>query len=273
MEAPRIVQELDRFDVRLFTLGGTPITLWDIGFIVVALIILFTLTGFINRWIDRRLAGHTHLDISTRKTIATLVRYTTLVIGFLVIMQAAGINLTTFNVVAGAVGVGVGFGLQNIVSNFISGLIVMFERPVKLGDRIDVSGIEGSVIDIGARATTVLTVDNVAAIIPNQKLITEPVKNWQHTSGTWQMRICIGAKYGSDLNAVRQAMLSVAGGNSDVLREPAPMVRLTSVAGGSLSFELRMYTSLGVLEQPNLLSGLNFALMQKLGERGIALKE
>src|SRR5205085_7299792 len=149
----------------------------------------------------------------------TLVRYTTLVIGFLVIMQAAGINLTTFNVVAGAVGVGVGFGLQNIVSNFISGLIVMFERPVKLGDRIEVGGVEGSVTDIGARATTLLTLDNVAAIIPNQKLITETVKNWQHGSGTWQLRIAIAAKYGSDLNAVREAMLSTAAEKKDVLKD------------------------------------------------------
>jgi small-conductance mechanosensitive channel len=112
MEAPRIVQELDRFDVRLFTLGGTPITLWDVGFIGVALVLLFMFTGFLMRWLDRRLAVRTHLDASTRQLIARLVRYTTLVIGFLVIMQAAGINLTTFNVVAGAVGVGVGLGVE-----------------------------------------------------------------------------------------------------------------------------------------------------------------
>src|SRR5947199_1082318 len=131
MEAPQLVRELDRFDVRLFTLGGTPITLWDIGFVVVGLIVLFWFSGFLTRWLDRRLAGHTHLEATTRHTIGLLVRYTTLVIGFMIIMQAAGINLTTFTVIAGAIGVGVGFGLQNIVSNFVSGLIVMFERPVK----------------------------------------------------------------------------------------------------------------------------------------------
>src|SRR5206468_9770341 len=210
MESPRIIQELDRFDVRLFTLGGTPITLWDIGFIVVGLLVLFWFSGFLKRWLDRRLAGHTHLDETTRKTIVSLVRYFTLVIGFMVIMQAAGINLTTFNVVAGAIGVGVGFGLQNIVSNFISGLIVMFERPVKVGGRVEVGGIEGSVVEIGARATTVLTLDNVAAIVPNQKLITETVKNWQHGNGAWQLRIPIAAKYANDLNTVRDAMLTIA---------------------------------------------------------------
>src|SRR5262249_12514995 len=252
----RIVQELDRFDVRLFTLGGTPITLWDLGFIVIAMIALFGFTGFLRRWLDRRLAGHTHLDAGTRQTNGPLVRCTTLVLGFLVIMQAAGINLTTFNVVAGAVGVGVGFGLQNIVSNFISGLIVMFERPVKVGDRIEVGGIEGSVVAIGARATTLLTTDNVAAIVPNQKLIIETVKNWQHGSGMWQLRIAIAAKYGSDLDAVRDAMLSAAAANPDVLKNPAPIVRLTTLAGGALGFELRMYTERGVAEHPDLLSAL-----------------
>src|SRR5262245_14492586 len=134
MEPRRLVEELDRFDVRLFTLGGTPITLWDLSFIAVGLVVLFWLTGCLRRWLVRRLAGYKHLDEATRQTIGALVRYVALVIGFLVIMQAAGINLTTFNVIAGAVGVGVGFGLQNIVSNFVSGLIVMFERPVKIGD-------------------------------------------------------------------------------------------------------------------------------------------
>src|SRR5437773_1713364 len=200
MEALRLVQELDRFDVRLFTLGGTPITLWDIGFVVVGLIALFWFSGFLKRWLDRRLAGHTHLDETTRRTIVSLVRYTTLVIGFMIIMQAAGINLTTFNVVAGAIGVGVGFGLQNIVSNWVSGLIVMIERPVKLGDRVDIGGVEGSIVEIGTRATTVLTIDNVAAIVPNQKLITEIVKDWRHGNGGWPLRLAIDAKcaYGRD---------------------------------------------------------------------------
>jgi len=273
MEPQQILHDLDRFDVRLFTLGGTPITLWDVGFAVVGLIALFWFTAVLQRWLIRRLEGHGHLELGTRQTIASLVRYAVLVIGFLVIMQAAGINLTTFNVLAGAVGVGVGFGLQNIVSNFMSGLIVMFERPVKLGDRVEVGGIEGSVIAIGARATTVLTVDNVAAIVPNQKLITEIVKNWQHGAGTWPLNIAVAAKSGSDVDAVREVMLGVARSNPEVSREPAPTVRLTTLAGGSPVFELRMSTPVGVARQPDLLSSLNFAIMAELGRRGVALKE
>jgi small-conductance mechanosensitive channel len=273
METQRIIQDLGRFDITLFTLGGTPITVWDIGFIIVAFIALFWFSGFLKRWMARRLRRHTHLDDSTRQTIGTLVRYVTLVIGFMVIMQAAGINLTTFHVLVGAIGVGVGFGLQNIVSNFICGLIVMFEQPVKVGDRVQVADVEGSVIEIGARATTLLTLDNVATIVPNQKLITEVVKNWRHGSGTWQLRIAVPAKYGSDLDAVRESMVAVAAGNRDVLREPPPIVRLTTLGGGSLGFELRMCTPLGVTEHPDLISELNFALMRDLAQRGIALKE
>jgi small-conductance mechanosensitive channel len=271
MESQQIIHDLDRFDVRLFTLGGTPITLWDIGFLVVGLLVLFWFSALLQRWLLRRLAGH--LEGDTRQSIARLVRYAVLMIGVMVIMQAAGINLTTFTVLAGAVGVGVGFGLQNIVANFISGLIVMFERPVKLGDRVEVAGVEGSVVAIGARATTVLTVDNVAAIVPNQKLITEVVKNWQHGAGTWPLSIAVAAKSGSDVNTVREAMLNVARSNPDVLREPAPSVRLTTLAGGSPVFELRMSTPVGVARQPELLSALNFAVIAELGKRGVALKE
>jgi small-conductance mechanosensitive channel len=273
MDAQRLIQDLDRYDVRLFTLGGTPITLWDIGFVVIGLIALFWFSAYVRGWTARRLAKHTHLDEATRQTAGTLVRYVTLVVGFLVIMQIAGINLTTFHVLAGAIGVGVGFGLQNVVANFICGLIIMFERPVKVGDRVAVGDVEGSVIEIGARATTMLTLDNVATIVPNQKLITEIVKNWQHGAGTWQLRIAVPAKYGSDLNAVRESMLSVAAASRDVLHEPAPVVRLTTLSGGSLGFELRMQTTLGVLDHPALISELNFALMRDLAKRGIALKE
>ena len=273
MDSQPIIHDLDRFDVRLFTLGGTPITLWDIGFIVFGLIALFWGTAMMQRWLVRRLEGHTHLETGTRNTIASLARYATLVIGFLIIMQAAGINLTAFTVLAGAIGVGVGFGLQNIVSNFISGLIVMFERPVKLGDRVEVAGIEGSVIAIGARATTVLTVDNVAAIVPNQKLITEVVKNWQHGTGKWSLSVEVAAKPGSDPTAVRDAMLNVARANRDVSPEPPPAVRLTTLKGGALAFELRVATPVEVPRQPELLSTLNFAIMKELGNRGVELKD
>ena len=264
---------VDLLDYPLFTLGGTPVTLLNLLLFLVLLVALVAIAGRLQRLLAHRWLTHTHLDLATRQAVASVVRYVFLATGFLVIMQAAGINLTTFNVVAGAIGVGVGFGLQNIVSNFISGLIVMFERPVKLGDRIDVGGVEGSVVDIGARATTVLTGDNVAAIIPNQKLITETVKNWQHGNGTWQLRIAIAAKYANDLNAIREALLSIAAENDDVLKNPPPIVRLTTLAGGSMGFELRMYTGLGVERQPDLLSALQFALMQNIAERGIALKE
>lgn len=273
MEPRHLIDQLDRYDIRLFKLGGTTITIWDLSFIVVGLIALVWFTAFLKGWLVRRLAGHTHLEEATRETIGALVRYSVLVIGFMVIMQAAGINLTTFNVLAGAVGVGVGFGLQNIVSNFISGLIVMFERPVKIGDRVDIGGIEGSVIEIGARATTVLTLDNVAAIVPNQKLITETVKNWQHGNGMWQIRIAVAATYDSDANVVRDVMLQIARANDDVLRVPPPLVRLSTLAGGAQALELRMYTSLPVPSHPDLLSTLNFALMEELGARGVKLKE
>jgi small-conductance mechanosensitive channel len=271
MEAQHLTSEIERADVRLFSLGGTPITLFDLGFVVVALILLLVFTSLLQRLVAKRLMARSHLDPGTREALGSLVRYVTLVIGFMVIMQAAGINLTAFGFLVGAVGVGVGFGLQNIISNFISGIVVMVERPVKPGDRVEVAGTEGSVLEIGARATTLLTNDNVAAIVPNQKLITETVKNWRHGDGTWQLRVALAIKSDSDPQAARAAMLAIAAANADVLQQPAPVVRLTSLAGGSLTLEMRIETSLDVLQHADVVSALHFALLEELGRRGVHL--
>src|SRR5690606_8559421 len=131
------------------------------------------------------------------------------------IVQTVGIDLTTFNVLAGALGIGVGFGLQNVVSNFIAGLIIMFERPVKIGDRIVVGGVAGNVIDIGARSTTVLDNDNIAVIVPNAKFITENVINWKYNDDRVRFRVPVSVAYGSDAQQVKRVLLEVAAAEAD----------------------------------------------------------
>ncbi len=142
--------------------------------------------------------------------VGTLARYLMLLIGLLVIVQTAGIDLTTFNVLAGAVGIGVGFGLQNVVSNFIAGIIIMFERPIKIGDRIVVGGVEGNVVEIGARGTTVLNNDNISVIVPNSKFITEDVINWKYNDDKVRFRMPVGVAYGSDARLVERVLLELA---------------------------------------------------------------
>ena len=192
-------------------------------------------------------------------------------LGLLVILQTAGVNLTTLNVLAGAAGVGLGFGLQNIVSNFFSGLIIMFERPIKVGDRIVVDEVEGEVISIGARSTLILTNDNINIIVPNSKFITENVVNWKYNDAKVRLRIPIGVAYGSDLRKVESLLLEVARSEEEVLDEPAPVVRFIEFGDSSLNFELRAWTTSAVDRKGRLISALNFGIHDRFVENGIEI--
>ncbi|MEX2198874.1 MAG: mechanosensitive ion channel domain-containing protein, partial [Burkholderiales bacterium] len=163
----------------------------------------------------------------------------------------------------------VGFGLQNVVSNFFAGLIIMFERPIKIGDRIVVDQVEGDVIEIGARATTVLTNDNIAIIVPNSKFITENVVNWQYTDNNVRFRIPVSVAYGSDADKVEKILLEAAKENGDVLEEPPPAVRLLEFGDNGLQFELRAWSASLLHRKGRLTSALNLAIYEKFNEAGI----
>jgi len=172
-------------------------------------------------------------------------------------------------VLAGAVGIGVGFGLQNVVSNFIAGIIIMFERPIKIGDRIIVGGVEGNVVEIGARGTTVLNNDNIAVIVPNSKFITEDVINWKYNDDRVRFRIPVGVAYGSDARQVERVLLEVAAADADVMQDPAPAVRLMAFGDDGLLFELRAWSRSLVDQKGKLISQLNFAIYDRFRQEGI----
>jgi small-conductance mechanosensitive channel len=209
------------------------------------------------------------LDAGARQAVGTLVRYLVLLIGLLAIVQTAGIDLTTFNVLAGAVGIGVGFGLQNVVSNFIAGVIIMFERPIKIGDRIVVGGVEGNVVEIGARGTTVLNNDNIAVIVPNSKFITEDVINWKYNDNKVRFRIPVSVAYGTDARLVERVLLELADADGDVLEDPPPAVRFMQFGDDGLWFELRAWSATLVDRKGRLISQLNFAIYERFQQEGI----
>jgi len=180
-------------------LGSPQLTLWRVLNLIILVALLFLVTGWLRRWVEGSLLARTRMDLGVRGAIGAITRYAALLVGLLIIVQTVGIDLTTLNVLAGAVGLGVGFGLQNVVGNFISGLILLFERPIKLGDRIEVAGVEGAVVAIKARATTVVTNDNIAIIVPNSTLTSQDVMNWSYMDAKVRFKIPVGVAYGSDL--------------------------------------------------------------------------
>ncbi len=194
-----------------------------------------------------------------------------MLIGVLVILGTAGIDLTTLNVLAGAVGIGVGFGLQTITNNFISGLIILFERPVKVGDRIQVGDVTGDVVRIGARATTIRTNDNIEIIVPNADFISSQVINWSHSDREVRLHIPVGVSYSSNPEEVRDILLEVAASHHGVLTHPPPDVVFMEFGDSSLNFDLRVWTSDYITKPKILRSDLNFAIRKEFRSRGVEI--
>lgn len=252
----------------LFKLGGAQITLLSVFYFFLLLILLIYLSGKGKKLVNGVLASR-GVDLGIREATGTIVRYLLLFVGLLVILQTVGIDLTALSILTGAVGLGIGFGLQNIASNFISGIIILFERPVRIGDRIEVGDVEGDVVRIGARSTTVLTNDNIDIIIPNSKLITENVVNWTHGERKVRFRIPVTVSYRMDIRKVEQALLEAAKEVPEVLDTPAAGVRFIQFGENGYEFELRAWTTTLVHRRGKFTSEMNYAIFDKFKQHEI----
>jgi len=247
------------------------VTLWTVLQIVVLVVFLLYLSSRVKGWVARKLLARTRMDLGVRLAVGSIVRYVVLALGLVVILQTAGIDLTALNVLAGTIGLGLGFGLQNIVSNFICGIIILFERPIKIGDRIVVGDVEGDVVHIGGRSTTVVTNDNISIIVPNSKFVTENVVNWSHNDRKVRFRIPVSVAYGSDLELVERLLLEAAAECPDVLEEPAPGARLMAFGDSGLAFELRIWSTTLIHRRGLLTSTLNRAIYRKFASHGVEI--
>jgi len=194
-----------------------------------------------------------------------------IVIGFMIIFQSAGIDLSTITVLAGAMGVGIGFGLQNVTNNFVSGLIILFERPIKVGDRIEVGETAGDVVNISMRATTVVTNDNISVIVPNSDFISSRVINWSHNDRNVRFGVEVGVSYNEDPEKIKDILLSVADDNSAVLKNPKSDVIFTEFGDSSLNFNLRVWTTELIQKPHTLRSQLYFEIFKRFREEGIEI--
>jgi small-conductance mechanosensitive channel len=261
--------DLHRYDIELLTLGSADITVFALLKLLVLGALLYLVAGRFSRWTLNRLLRHTHMDAGQRDAVTGLVHYVVLVVGAIVILQNAGINLTAFAVVGSALGVGVGFGLQNIISNFISGLIIMLERPIQVGDRIELAGVEGVVQHIGARRTTVVTPDRIAILVPNQRFITDNVTNYVYLGRFVRLRVPVSVAQGSDVRLVERVLQQAAKAHPDVSEEPAPEVAITSLGGTAIAFELLVWYDARERSKQQVLSALYFAVADALKAQGV----
>jgi small-conductance mechanosensitive channel len=258
-------------DIQLFSLGGASFTIWTLLYLSILFFLLVFVSRRIKNWLMNSVLARRDVEIGVRQAIATIFHYVFVFIGFLIILSTAGIDLTTLNVLAGAIGIGVGFGLQTVANNFISGLIILFERPIKVGDRIQVGDITGDVARIAARATSIRTNDNIDIIVPNAEFISSQVINWSHSDREVRLHVPVGVSYSSDPEKVRDILLEVAAEHKGILKSPPPDVIFMEFGDSSLNFDLRVWTSEYITKPKILRSDMNFAIQKKFKERGIEI--
>ena len=252
-------------------LPGISLTLVQVFLLVALLLGVFWVSARTKSFLFNRFLVNSGLDRSLQYAISQIVSNIVLVVGVFIVLDNAGIHLGTLAVFAGAVGVGIGFGLQNIASNFISGLVILAERPITIGDRVEVAGVAGQVQQIRARSTVILTNDNITMIVPNTKFIDSPVTNWTYGDPRVRFRIPIGVAYGSDLDKVRDALLEVARENPHVLEQPEPTVFLDTFGESSINLDLVVWSKEMSYRPRRFRSELNFAIVRKLREAGIEI--
>jgi small-conductance mechanosensitive channel len=253
-------------------IGGsafTPLKLLTVLLLISALI-WGTRRG--TRWVVSRILARRGVDIGVREALATILRYVVITLGTLVILQSSGIDLTSLNVFVGAIGVGLGFGLQNIASNFFSGLIILFERPIRIGDRVEIGDAVGEVREIGARATTVVTDASVALIVPNSQFVSERVTNWSRPAKLTAYTLSFYVAHTSDPVLVRRVLLAAAAGYPGALREPAPGVEFVEAGLSALRFDLHVWSAEHVKTAGALKSDLNFEVWRQLGAAGVSIQ-
>lgn len=223
-------------------LGSINISLGRILAFAVAIWASFLISKFLRFLLEADVYEHFRLARGLPYAISTMLHYSILIIGFFIALGALGIDLTKVTILAGAFSVGVGFGLQNIINNFVSGLILLFERPIKIGDVIEIGGTVGEVRRIGIRACVIRTADGSEIIVPNGSLISSQVTNWTFSDRARAVDVSVNILPGTDSQRVAELLKSVAANQPGIAKEPVPLVYVVSFTAGAITFQLRAWT-------------------------------
>jgi small-conductance mechanosensitive channel len=258
-------------DYPLIKFGHTEFTPLTLAKILIWLVVVLVLQYFLRGLVAERVLKRTRLDASLQYAISRFLGYVFVAVGCYVALQANGVDLSSLAVIAGAIGVGLGFGLQNVIHNFVSGLIILAERPIAIGHRVEVGEVAGQVSRISLRSTTVVTNDNISIIVPNSDFISNKVTNWSYGDPRVRIRLPVGVAYGTDIEKFQTVMLRAAAAHPKVLRDPAPEVFFSGFGDSSLNFELAVWTSEMTAKPRRFRSELYYAIEKSLRENHIEI--
>ncbi|MGP2493031.1 mechanosensitive ion channel domain-containing protein [Mesorhizobium sp. PUT5] len=237
---------------------------------IVVFVVGYFLTRWFQSWLDGSVMARGRVDVGVRNSIRMAVGYAGVAIAGLAGISAAGIDLSNLALVAGALSLGIGFGLQNVVSNFVSGLILLAERPFKVGDWIVAGNVSGTVKKISVRATEVETFQRESMILPNSSLINDAVGNWTHRNKLGRIDIKVGVAYGCDARRAHEILLEIARGHPLVLKNPEPFVLFANFGPSAMEFEIRIFLA-DVLNQSGVQNDIRFAILDAFAHAGIEI--
>lgn len=247
-------------DLKLFKFGKTDITLWALSYLLVSSLVLVRAAAALRHYLANTLLSRARIQPSGKYLIGAGAQYLVLFLGFVVLLQSAGIDLSAITVMVGALGIGLSFGLQQITNNFICGLILLFERPIRIGDKVQVGDVVGSVRDISLRATTVVTGKNIAVLVPNSEFITGKVQNWTLNDSRVAITFPFQIQCKEHPAIIQKEMLSVLSNHKGISKDSKISVLFDEISGETCKFVITVMTD-KYLETPDeLKSDLILAL-------------
>jgi small-conductance mechanosensitive channel len=251
-------------------IGSVTISFLGILTGIVVFVIGYFLTRWFQGWLDGSVMARGKVDTGVRNSIRLGVGYAGVALAGLVGISAAGIDLSNLALVAGALSLGIGFGLQNVVSNFVSGLILLAERPFKVGDWIVAGDVSGTVRKISVRATEIETFQRQAVILPNSNLINNAVGNWTHRNKLGRIDIKVGVAYGSDVKRVHAILMDIARAHPMVLKNPEPFVLFANFGAAALEFEIRVFVA-DIMNGSVVQNDIRFAIFDVFEEEQVEI--
>ena len=264
---PAQTKVLDLLNTRLER-GSISTSVGDIAAFFITILAAYLLSSFIKFILEEDVYPRTGIPPGRSYAVSSLLNYTIIAVGFVLAIGFLGVDMTKMTVLAGAFGVGIGFGLQSVVNNFVSGLILLFERPIQVGDAVQVGNLQGRVRRIGIRASTIRTWQGAEMIVPNANLITQEVTNWTLTDELRRLDLPVGVNYGSAPTKVIELLEGVAGAHPKVLIQPAPRCLFMSYGDSSINFELRVWTDYSSSQQVH--SDLSVAIYNAIYASGMS---
>ena len=266
---PSVLSEMS--DLK-FSLSGTEINLRQVmeGVLTAGLVLMLAM--WVSAAIDHKMLSNAQgSELSVRKAISNMIRVVLMFVGLMVALTAVGIDLTALSVLGGAIGVGIGFGLQKLASNYVSGFVILAERSLRIGDMVSVDGFDGAITDIRARYTVIRSLLGQESIVPNEMLLVNRVENLSLADTRIWQSTTVGVAYDSDVDRVSELLLSAATSQQRVLTEPAPTVSLAEFGADGLIFTVGYWIADPENGRMNVLSAINFEILRLLRQHGIEI--